>query len=54
MLNQHVVDRDEVSGLPGKLDAEFLVEVPDVLHRLIRNGRAVAEVDVAWQILLSE
>ena len=45
---------DEVAGLPDEVDAELLVQIPDVLHRLVRNRRAVAEVDVPRQVLLGE
>ena len=54
VLDEHVVDRDQVAGLPREVDAELLVEVPDVLHRLVRDRRAVAEVDVARHVLLGE
>src|SRR5581483_946031 len=54
MRDEHVVEGDHVAGLPGRLDAELLVHLADAVDDLVRDRRAVAEVDVARHVLLRE
>ena len=54
MCTQHIVEHQDIVGLPRENDLLAVVNLPDMIQHLDFNGRAIAVEGMTRQVLLVE